>query len=1286
MFADWFLLLVSLTYLGLLFTIAYYGDRKAHFWRGGTKEPVVYALSLAIYCTSWTFYGSVGRAATSGMDFLLIYVGPILVMVAGYPVLQRILAVARAQNITSVADFIGARYGKSRLVAASATVIAFVGVMPYIALQLQAASLSFDTLVLHSAEASDVGGFGSIWRDSAVYIAITMAVFSILFGVRHIQASERHHGMIFAIAFESLVKLSALLAVGLFVVFGLFNGIGDWAVQVVSDPAIRAKLDFTALGPSWGAIAIVSALAFICLPRQFHVAVVESGTPKNLGTAVWLFPLYLFAINIFVPVLAAAGLLRLSDNTIPDLFVLKLPLEAGRSFLSLAVFIGGLSAATSMVIVESVALSAMISNELVMPLLLRQSAFAPIGRDGIGKSLLAVRRATILVIFFVAYAYYRAINGRYPLASIGLISFAAVAQFGPALLIGLFWRGAHRHGAMAGMVGGILIWAYTLLLPSFEQAGWILPTGPLGGALPQMMTVFDPFTNGVLWSLLANTALLVGVSLFVRHRERDQIQAEAFVTGRGGIDPFRAPAPEHAPSYEDLKNLVSRLLGVQRAEQAFSGPIASYRDRDLADFTERLLSGAIGAASARIMVASVTQRRGASMKARRTILVDASQAILFNRDLLRATLENVGQGIGMFDVNCCLAAWNQRFLLLLGIPDGLARIGTPLAAIVEHLSAAPVRVDLAVLLPRPDDAAPFPRASTHEVRRSDGLVLELQTNPIPDGGFVLACSDITDRIRTLEALRDSERRIRVYTDNVPVLIAYVDREERYRFTNRSYEQALGLARDRATQLTTREALGEERYSRLKPYIDAALAGHHQTFEIEFPGIGIELARGTYIPHFDETGRVAGFFTLYQDITDQRRAEQVLREANEMLERRVEERTRELTHLNQELEQAKTAADLANQSKTRFLAAASHDLLQPLHASRLFAATLLEQRGAEDRLLDQLDESLGAVEQILQALLEISKLDAGALTANPRPVSIGDIMRSVAGSFEPMAGDRNLRLRVVDSRAVVMTDPMLLRRILQNFVSNAIRYTRRGGVLIGCRHRGDKLVVEVWDTGRGIPPDKLGEIFGEFRRLYVDDPETPGGLGLGLAIVDRIAAMLGHPVTVRSWPGQGTVFSIALPVAPGLVQARPTPRRTGIPNALRGKAVLCVDNDHSILVAMRSLLEAWSCIVFTASDLATAQAAMADAGRLPDVVLLDYHLANGESGLELLDTLSEHAGRRLRAILITADYTEAVRAVAQARDFPLINKPVNPAALRALLSRMVMQSDEALSDEALSEVG
>jgi Na+/proline symporter len=728
-----FVSVVAVGYLGLLFAIASFGDRHADRLRNSAWEPAIYALSLGVYCTSWTFYGSVGRAASSGIDFILIYVGPVLLLVLGYPLLRKVLRIAQTHNITSIADFLGARFGKSQPVAALATVIAVVGVLPYIALQLQAVTLSFDALVSGSGRAA--GASLPFWQDTGLYAALAMALFAIIFGLRHVHASERHQGLMVAIAFESLVKLAAFLAVGLFVTFSMFEGPTP-AIHAALDRVLAARVEVSRLQPTWISITLVAACAFILLPRQFHVSVVENGGRNaNLRMASWLFPLYLVAINLFVPAIAAAGLVSFGGGTVPDTFVLMLPMATHHPMLSLAVLIGGLSASTSMVIVECVALSTMICNELVVPLVLRKDALRHASGSGMRHLLLGVRRTAVVVIVLAAYAYHVAIGHRYPLASIGLISFAAVAQFAPALIAGLYWRGAHRHGAVAGLIGGAAIWAYSLLLPSLLAAGWLSPLSVLGsGSLPAMFVQLDPLTNGVFWSLLVNTGLLIGVSLLSRRSERDRQQAQAFVAGteRAATPVTGTAHPIHAAVFDDLKSLAERLVGRERAERAFIGPIEAYRNKDLAAYAERLLSGTIGAASAHIMVTAVLRRHRVVSGGSRAILDEASEAILFNHDLLRATLENVTQGMGMFDSEQRLRAWNGRFVELLEIQDGLAEVGMPLQRILGE----------------PDgwggDLPRFPAGSaphTRQQRRSDGRILEFQINPIQTGGFVLVCSE-----------------------------------------------------------------------------------------------------------------------------------------------------------------------------------------------------------------------------------------------------------------------------------------------------------------------------------------------------------------------------------------------------------------------------------------------------------------------------------------------------------------------------------------------------------------
>jgi signal transduction histidine kinase len=439
-------------------------------------------------------------------------------------------------------------------------------------------------------------------------------------------------------------------------------------------------------------------------------------------------------------------------------------------------------------------------------------------------------------------------------------------------------------------------------------------------------------------------------------------------------------------------------------------------------------------------------------------------------------------------------------------------------------------------------------------------------------------------------------------------------------------------------------------------------------------------------------QAGGFVLVCTDISEQMRAieaikhsERRVREANELLEHRVRERTRELTELNEELAEAKQSADAANVGKTRFFAAASHDLLQPLHVARILTGALSERHGTgkSNTLLKQLDRALGSVDELLQTLLDISKLDTGAVTPRLQPVELHKLLTAVAASFQPLAAQRGLLLRVRPSHAVVLTDPTLLRRILQNFLSNALRYTRKGKVLLGCRRRGDNIVLEVWDTGVGIPENQLQVIFEEFRRGGNNDPETPPGLGLGLAIVDRIARMLEHPVAVRSWPQKGSVFSLRVPLS----AEAPVAQLPGVDDSPRGtlsrKLVLCVDNDPAVLIAMRTLLQGWSCEVLSAPHAEGAWAEIQKRGKLPDIVLMDYHLEGDVTGLAALEQLTSKAGRPLPAILITANYTDAVRNEAGVLGYPVLNKPVRPGALRALVAQMLSRDSPGHARSVLS---
>src|SRR5574337_1379923 len=572
---------VAFAYLSLLFAVASFGDRRAAAGRSVIANPWVYALSMAVYCSAWTYFGSVGRAATGGVWFLPIYLGPTLAMILAWMLLRKMIRISRAYRITSIADFIASRYGKSPALAGVVTLITVVGLVPYIALQLKGIAVAYALMTAGSAAAAPAAW----WADSTLYVALALAGFTVVFGARHLDSAERYEGMVAAIAFESVVKLLAFLAAGAFIVWGLFDGLDDLFARARAQPDLARLLTLDQgqgfADPQWFAMTMLSALSVIFLPRQFQMMVVENVDERHLKRAAWAFPLYLLLINLFVLPIALAGLLHFGKDANAEGFVLTLPLAAGQPALALLAFVGGLSAATGMVIVEAIAVSTMVCNDLVMPLLLRtrrfQAAQAAHGGD-LGGFLLAIRRSAVVVILLLGYVYYRLAGDAYALVGIGLISFAAVAQFAPAMLGGMTWKGGTRAGAMAGLLAGFTLWVYTLLLPSFAKSGWLGPDflehGAFGIDLLRPEALFglaglDYLTHSLFWSLLANVGLYLAVSLWRAPSAREAGQALLFV------DVFRRTASAGPVFWRgrarvaDLLPLLGRFLGLERARALF---------------------------------------------------------------------------------------------------------------------------------------------------------------------------------------------------------------------------------------------------------------------------------------------------------------------------------------------------------------------------------------------------------------------------------------------------------------------------------------------------------------------------------------------------------------------------------------------------------------------------------------------------------------------------------------------------------------------------------------------
>ena len=645
---------VSFAYLLLLFAVAYWADWRAAQGRSVISSPWVYALSMAVYCTAWTYFGSVGRAANSGVWFLPIYLGPMLAMILAWMVVRKMIRVAKTYRITSIADFIASRYGKSPLLAGLVTLITVVGIVPYIALQLKAIASGY--AVLTSPLGSPAVQSAQWWTDSTLYVALMLAGFTMVFGARHLDSTERHEGMVAAIAFESVVKLVAFLAVGLFVTFGLFASPAALFDQAYAIDGLRRLMQFGQGQPfayaQWFGLTLLAMLSVIFLPRQFQVMVVENVDEQHLRRAVWVFPLYLLLINLFVLPIAIGGLLHFGPGRMdPETFILSLPLSQGYGALALAAFVGGLSAATGMVIVEAIAVSTMVCNDLVMPILLRMHRFGARASGDLTGLLLGIRRLAILGILLLGYLYFHLAGEAYALVSIGLISFAAVAQFAPAMLGGLYWKGGTRRGALAGLLLGFGFWVYTLMLPSLAKSGWLdaefLQFGPLGWnwLKPEAflgLSGLDNLTHSLFWSLLANIGAYVGVSLWRAPSAAETSQALLFVDVFNRTAHARPVFWQGKAQVSALLPLTGRFLGVDVAQRLFEGyarrlGVAGIDqipgDARLVQFVETQLAGAIGSASARIMVAAVVEEEKLDLGDVMRILDEASQLRAYSHAL-----------------------------------------------------------------------------------------------------------------------------------------------------------------------------------------------------------------------------------------------------------------------------------------------------------------------------------------------------------------------------------------------------------------------------------------------------------------------------------------------------------------------------------------------------------------------------------------------------------------------------------------------------------------------------
>ncbi|MCW8091432.1 PAS domain-containing hybrid sensor histidine kinase/response regulator [Alteromonas sp. ASW11-130] len=1128
MLTLWTVGLLVIGYLIVLFLIAFWGDKNL---QDNQQHPILYSLGLGVHCTSWAFFGTITQASQYGWAVVPTYSGIILTMLFGFGVMRKVSRLCQQHNVSSLADLIGLQYRNSHLLAAIVTLLCFVGVVPYIALQLDAITESIN-LITGSSKTLNTVGF---------YVAAIMALFAVLFGTRTLNLTRKHPGLLLTIAVESIIKLAALSIVGIFVCYSLFDGVFDLFAQA-SKSAEGQKVLFADAAP-WVYLShmLLGVCSMFVLPRQFHMNFIEQNGDSELRKARWLFPLYLIGMTIFILPIALAGQLLLDTNTIKtDAFVLALPIHSNETVISIIAFLGGISAATSMVIVATLALGVMMANNLFTPVWLKLAFNRTNHASMQTSSLLTIRRLTIIAVLSVAYWYHINISQSAPLGKTGSIAIALLAQIFPIMMFGLYWQKSTRLAAQCALIAGFACWIMWLLYPSLLSSYYFNP--PLSDA---------ELANGFIFSLLVNCIVFVSVSFLLPQRAMLKQNR-----------PESSPLPELAIRIKDLLQLTQKVLEPatnslflkQLNYSTLTNSTSGYASHSLLMRVEKLLTVQVGNPSARILLTAIADSQQETIPDLVEWVEEASQSFQFNHEVLQSSVQNIEQGICVLNQQLCLLAWNPRYVQLFNYPKGYLQVGMPIQSLLQFnaergLLAAGCDVEAEI-----DKRVNYMRSGSrykHVRKHNNGKVIELNGHPLPAGGYVTTYSDITE----------------------------------------------------------------------------------------------------YIQIQDE-----------------------LEAAKNELERRVQQRTLEL-------HQARLEADKANQSKTRFLAAAGHDLMQPFNAATLFASMLAQKTsGSEtEHIAEGLVSSLNSAECLLTTLLDMTKLESGVLTTAVSEFSLDEIFEPLVSEFSIIAQQKLLRLRYVQTQVRVRSDKNLLRRIVQNLISNAIRYTKSGGILLGVRRQDNTAInICVIDTGPGIAKHQQREIFNEFHQL--EGGETNQGLGLGLTIVERISQLLGHHVSLQSTVDIGTQFTVTVPRVSSPIY--PITEKPGNKEVSLNRqplihcTVLVLENDVQIVSAMTTLLGDWGAQVIAASSLAQA---LARCPTPPALMLVDYHLDHGEVGTDAVLQLRAHWEKEVKGILITANRNEGIRDEAESAHLCYLPKPIKSIALKRMIKQLLNEDLKVYGD-------
>lgn len=1125
MFSIWTVSAVTLVYLLLLFAIANWGNRQKHLSKN------VYGLALGVHCTSWAYFGTSTQASNFGWPLVPTYLGCILVMFFGMHLYKKIATLCQQNNVSSLSEFIGLRFNHSNSIAGLIVVICFIGVIPYIALQLDAISTAVG-LITEKHSDQDI--------SISFYITVTMAGFAVWYGNRTLDLTQKHKGLMLTLAVESVVKLIGLLCVGLFTVYVVFDGGFDLFEQALAKPRTRDTLHQPFAYWIYASHVLLGVCAMFCLPRQFHVNFVENQNAEEIDRARWLFPLYLLAMSLFVLPIALAGDILLEDSSLSigqassDHYVLMLPVYFGNELISIIAYIGGLAASTSMVIVATLALGNMVNTSLIMPLWLRKNRLKRTKNYKIAPNLspgalLRTRQISIATLVMIAYIYHVKISQTAPLVDSGTIAIALLAQLFPSVILGVYWNGMHKYGVFTGLIAGLSVVAIEMVYPAVAASYYFAPS-PTDNA----------YANAIFLSIGLNFTLAIIVSKLLPN------EPNPFIVEHGTKTTLSIKP-------DDLRTLLLPVLDT-KSMKVFENHMTMSKDTQFVGplavlDAQRYLASHLGLASARILLAAISENRFEDKQEMSELVGQASQTFQFRHEVLQSSISHLPQGISVVDSDFKLVAWNQAYETLMKYPKGILTMGMDVAELFAFNAGREL------LMPMDSPQNSVPKRSTENYS-----------------------SAINERIELMK------------------------RGESYKIMRRFKD--------------------------------------HKVIEIT----------GSPLPG-------GGYITTFTDVSEYIFIQQQLEDSKNQLEKRVEKRTMELA-------KAKTEAEQANRSKTKFLAAAGHDLMQPLNAATLFASMLKDKLAGTESTstCDHLLSSLENADQQLSMLLDISKLESGRITPAYSTFAINDIFESLGNDFAMQANAKGIQLTIVKTGLQLHTDKALFMRIVQNLLSNAIRYTSKGKVLLGVRRRPQhKCEIFVIDTGSGIEKKHQSQIFDEFARLNREQDDQ--GLGLGLTIVDRMCHLLSIDIRLNSELGKGSAFSLLLPHKGAAPYKNCVKETKGNEQqvALEGMSVLVLENDTGVATALKNQFEQWKSAVYVAAQFAEIPREIGF-----DLVLADFHLDNNENGVDVTQLVAKRQRRAFISILSSADRNEDIRSKAADAGMGYLPKPLKSAALKRLI--------------------